>query len=131
MDECLPPHPHQYPVGGDQVGGSAENDGISAQTNPEQSPGSLFVSQALSKQKSQILHGSNARAVAKHNLEILDVSDFTFASSHPASHPSVKSTQFKPPSFTQPLGAGNDAVPACQERSVTKSGTGSTGDRYA
>lgn len=131
MEECLSAHPHQSCVGGEQARSYAEKDGPSAQTIIGQSPGSLFVSQALLKQKPQVHHTTNTKAVAKHNLELSDFSDFAFASFHPASHPPAKSTQCKLPSFTQPVGAGHDLVPSCQERSATKPGDSSTEDRYA
>ena len=80
----------------------------SAEVDTEQSPGYLFVSQALLKQKPQIHHP--ARASTKHSLDVPDASDISFAPLNPAAHLSAKINKRKLPGFSRPASAPDDAL---------------------
>ena len=112
------------------LGADVQDDFVSDGMNTEQSPGSLFVSQALLKQKPRA-HQTSTKAITKHNLEMPDVSDFAFTSFAPIPQPPAKGTLLKLPSLTHSAGSQDEPLRPLQEPTGVEPKTSLVAHGYA
>ncbi|KAK5946554.1 hypothetical protein PMZ80_000697 [Knufia obscura] len=105
MDKHIPQQSHRCPPDHDSSEVFAENPPVTVDGNIDQSPGSLFVAQTLSKQNPRDGHTLNPRASVKHNLDAPDASDIHFAPLSSTLQPPTRNIQLRPSSFGRPLAA--------------------------